>query len=118
MSLLAAYAILVLAATLLTRVPGTVPKYQLKLFWSYAQWDIQQMQVLANIFMFIPIGFLAGKEFGRKRILLAAGFSLLIETLQLLTCRGLFEFDDIRIAALRAGSNPPGRCFFWIIKVL
>ena len=95
MSILAAYAVLVLAGTVLIRASGTVPQYQLQLFWSYTQWDIQQSQVLANICMFIPIGFLAGKEFGRKGILLAAGFSLLIETIQLLTCRGLFEFDDI-----------------------
>ena len=93
--MLVGYAILVLAGTVLIRTSGKAPQYQLQLFWSYTQWDIQQSQVLANICMFIPIGFLAGKEFGRKGILLAAGFSLLIETIQLLTCRGLFEFDDI-----------------------
>ena len=93
--MLAAYAVLVLAGTVLIRTSGTVHQYQLQLFWSYAQWSIQHDQVLRNIIMFIPIGFLAGKEFERKGILLAAGFSLLIETIQLLTCRGLFEFDDI-----------------------
>ena len=93
--MLAAYAILVLAGTVLIRVSKEEPQYQLRLFWSYSQWDKQQGQVLANICMFIPIGFLAGKEFGRKGIILAAGFSLLIEIIQLLTCRGLFEFDDI-----------------------
>ena len=95
MSLLAAYAILVVAGTILIRVSKVEPQYQLQLFWSYAKWDVQQQQVLANIFMFIPIGFLAGKEFGRKGIPVAAVFSALIETIQLLTCRGLFEFDDI-----------------------
>ena len=93
--MLVGYAILVLAGTVLNRTTGPELKYQLQLFWSYDQWNKQQRQVLANIFMFIPIGFLAGKEFGRKGILVAADFSLMIETIQLLTCRGLFEFDDI-----------------------
>ena len=95
LSILAGYAILVLAGTVLIRASSPEPQYQLQLFWSYAQWDVQKRQILANVIMFIPIGFLAGKDFGRKGILIAAGFSLLIESIQLLTCRGLFEFDDI-----------------------
>ena len=93
--MLAAYAILVLAGTVFIRRAMVEPQYELQLFWSYAHWNLQKEQVLRNVIMFIPIGFLAGKEFGRKGIILAAGFSLLIETIQLLSCRGLFEFDDI-----------------------
>jgi glycopeptide antibiotics resistance protein len=44
--------------------------------------------------MFIPIGFLLGDK-GRKAIPAAAGISLAIELTQLITRRGLCEFDDI-----------------------
>ena len=45
--------------------------------------------------MFIPIGFLLGIKVGWKGIPIAALFSLIIELIQLVTRRGLFEFDDI-----------------------
>lgn len=45
-----------------------------------------------NVLLFIPVGALAGKW---KVVPAAASFSLFIETVQLLTGRGLFEFDDV-----------------------
>ena len=94
-SLLAPYAFLVLAATLLIRESGAEPKYELQLFWSYRVWEIQRGQIIANVLMFLPIGFLAGAVFGWKGVPLSLGFSAMIESLQLASCRGLFEFDDM-----------------------
>ena len=44
--------------------------------------------------MFVPVGVLAGCRWKWKGIL-AAGLSVEIEILQLITARGLCEFDDI-----------------------
>ncbi len=94
-SLVVPYAFLVLAATLLIREPGAEPKYELQLFWSYRVWEIQREQIIANVIMFLPVGFLAGVVFGWGSVPLSLGLSAMIESLQLATCRGLFEFDDM-----------------------
>ena len=46
-------------------------------------------------YLFIPIGVLAGWLWKWKGLLVAAGLSLLVEVLQLITSRGLLEFDDV-----------------------
>ena len=52
-----------------------------------------------NVVAFIPLGFILGFSSRRmkwwKVALFAAGFSLLIETLQFVTKRGFAEFDDV-----------------------
>ena len=50
------------------------------------------MEILLNIILFIPVGLLAPRW---KTVGLAAGYSLLIELAQLISCRRLFEFDDV-----------------------
>ena len=45
--------------------------------------------------MFIPIGAIAGWLWKWRGIWVAVGLSVLIELLQLLTQRGLCEFDDV-----------------------
>ena len=45
--------------------------------------------------MFIPIGVLTGLIWKWKGLLVAVGLSFVIEILQLITCRGLCEFDDV-----------------------
>ena len=50
-----------------------------------------------NIILFIPVGLLAPKW---KTVGLAAGYSMLIELAQLVSFRGLFEFDDVMHNAL------------------
>lgn len=45
--------------------------------------------------MFIPVGVLTGKIWRWKGLLVAAVFSIVIEVLQLVTARGLMEFDDV-----------------------
>lgn len=80
---------------------------QFELFWSYKRWfagdtDLGK-EILANIAMFIPFGFLMSSilKLSRKMvkeavvILTAILFSLSIETLQLFLMRGLFEWDDL-----------------------
>jgi len=50
------------------------------------------MEILLNIILFIPVGLLSPRW---KTVGLAAGYSMLIELAQLISCRGLFEFDDV-----------------------
>ncbi len=82
----------------------------LELFWSYRKWfagdvDLGQ-EIIANVVMFVPFGFLMSAllpttpsfKGGKKTAVVistAIIFSLLIETLQLILMRGLFEWDDV-----------------------
>ena len=74
------------------RRPGRIPDYNLQPFWSWHQWQRQHEQIIANILMFIPVGFLLRKP---RLIFIGFLFSAAVETIQLLTCTGLFEFDDM-----------------------
>ena len=94
-ALLAAYAFYLFSLAVLARKSGDGPIYMLHLFWSYADWERQGLQIVANIAAFVPLGLLLGLEFGWIGIAGGAGFSVLIELLQLLTWRGFFEFDDM-----------------------
>ncbi len=89
------YIFLVLATTVLSRNASPDPHYELQPFWSYAYGDEMKWEIIANVIMFIPIGIALGKELGWKGIFPAAFSSLTIELLQLITRRGLFEFDDV-----------------------
>lgn len=91
--ILAAYLFFILAGTVLIRKPGVL-RYELMPFWSWKSPE-HYNQIIVNILMFIPIGFLFGIKAGWKGIPIAALFSLIIELIQLATRRGLFEFDDI-----------------------
>ena len=93
--LLAGYAFLVLAETVLIRKPFIGSHFQPELFWSWREWDKQSGQVIANVIMFVPVGLLAGWLWKWRGLLVAAGLSVLIELLQFITARGLMEFDDV-----------------------
>ncbi len=81
---------------------------QLDLFWSYRKWfagdkDLGK-EILGNIAMFIPYGFLLSSVLltfrnGKRRGGIVFGsaivFSFTIEILQLVLIRGLFEWDDV-----------------------
>ena len=56
---------------------------------------MQQNQILTNIIMFVPVGVLAGRIWRWRGLWVAAGLSIAIELLQLITARGLCEFDDV-----------------------
>ena len=97
--LLFAYLFLFLAMTVLTR-PIRNMRYELIPFWSYMDYfngtdKALLKQIIGNVLMFIPIGVLAGKWLGWKGTWIGVAFSCFIEITQLISRRGIFEFDDI-----------------------
>ena len=100
--LLAGYMFLVFAETVLIRRVTGGSHFQPELFWSWKEWDAQKNQILTNILMFIPVGVLTGLIWNWRGILVAAGLSVGIEVLQLITTRGLCEFDDVMHNSLGA----------------
>ena len=89
------YAFLILAETVLIRKPFQGEHIKLELLWSWKQWNVQKEQILTNVIMFVPVGVLAGRIWHWKGLWVAAGLSVFIEILQLVTARGLCEFDDV-----------------------
>ena len=45
--------------------------------------------------MLVPVGVLVGKLWKWKGLIVAAGLSVVVEVLQLVTSRGLCEIDDV-----------------------
>lgn len=70
--------------------------------------DIQRGRIganfLGNIALFIPMGFLLPCVTDWKKmwrtVVAGVGFSLIIETIQLITSRGCFDFDDVILNGL------------------
>jgi glycopeptide antibiotics resistance protein len=95
LGLLAGYLFFALAVTVLNRSPFTGNHFQPQLFWS---WSVPRLrdQIIMNVIGFIPIGFLLASVLPSifLSIPIASLISLSIELLQLITSRGLFEFDD------------------------
>ena len=89
--------------TLLTRTHPYAKNYNLELFWSYklaiAGNRELAKEIILNILLYIPLGFMMPAVFSKSRawklILTMFIFSVFIETLQLVTRLGLFEFDDM-----------------------
>ena len=92
-SLLIGYILIILGETLLFRTPTSIG-CELTPFWSYAYSEMK-WEIVANILLFIPFGFLSGKLWGWKAIPLAAFLSFCIEALQLTLHLGFFEIDDM-----------------------
>lgn len=92
---LVGYVLIILGETVLFRTSYYGEHFQPHIFWSYKVWDVQKRQVIANILMFIPLGLVAGNLWKWKGILAGLVVSVSVELLQLLTERGLYEFDDI-----------------------
>lgn len=101
--ILIAFLLIVLGSTVFGRIPG-VRSYELLPLWSYGaiirgnQGILQE--VLLNCVLLFPAGMLLPPFFSRplkwyQGLLFGAIVSGCIELLQLITCRGLFEFDDI-----------------------
>lgn len=99
-----------------------------ELFWSYRAWLAGDTgigrEILLNIALFIPLGLLLPSVFPAARlgvskkkqtiivVAVAAVFSLLIELLQLVSIRGLFEWDDLISNTLGAAI---GFCIYSIL---
>ena len=95
LGLLIGYVFLIIAETVLIRKPFVGEHIKLELLWSWRVWNVQKGQIIANVIMFIPVGVLAGRIWRWKGLWVAAGLSVFIEVLQLITARGLCEFDDV-----------------------
>ena len=105
-AILACYFVIVVGATFIGRVEveGGYSKI-VPLFYSYKDAWVNftasaWRNIVLNIAMFIPLGFLVPFCFKKLKSLwkvAACGFgaTLLIETLQLITNRGIFEIDDL-----------------------
>ena len=89
------YVLIILGETVLFRKPFGGQHFQPQLFWSYKVWAVQKEQIIANVLLFIPLGVFAGSLWNWKGIIVGSGLSVAIELLQLISNRGLFEFDDI-----------------------
>ena len=83
------------------RRPLRIQTAQLELLWSYKAWlagDTNMgKQIVANVAMFVPFGFLLSAILPKRRFVIPAAtvFSLIIELLQLVKIRGVFEWDDV-----------------------
>lgn len=104
------YLSFILTITILERIPTRQPRYELDLFWSYKAIMKGTKKLLAenvwNVMLFIPLASMlailldARMVHGRKHriwlsVLICLLFSVGIEVVQLVTHRGLFEYDDI-----------------------
>ena len=95
----------IMAYTVLKRDPGELLSYGFTPFWSYkalffggfnpVSSSELKIQIIANIAMFVPIGLLTGMIWRWRGLLFGLFFSISIEIIQLITRRGLFEFDDM-----------------------
>ena len=87
--------------TIVCRETSDRYSYRLSLFWSYhaifSGAYIRLVEIAGNIALFIPIGHFLSEILKNKfyTILIGTGLSLLIESIQLITRRGMFVIDDI-----------------------
>ena len=94
MSFLTGYCFFILSITLLSRTATDGLHFEPRLFWSYEESSLRE-QILFNVVGFVPIGLIGGRILSWKIIPVAATLSAVIEILQLVSMRGLFESDDI-----------------------
>jgi glycopeptide antibiotics resistance protein len=89
--------------TLMFRTPGRTYSYELSLFWSYrlalAGSHTYAQEIVLNILLYMPLGFILPEVFEEAKpwqlVLFLLVLSGMIESIQLITKLGLFEFDDI-----------------------
>ena len=88
-----------------TGAPGNVRSLNLELFFCYREAvrgfsSLDMINILMNILIFLPFGFLAALPFGESRrrwLVIPLGFalSLAAETLQYFMCSGIADVDDL-----------------------
>lgn len=95
---------IVFEATVFARESNGIHQYELELFWS---WKLalrgdraMQEEIFLNMILLFPAGLLLPCLFRRRLIwwkafLIGVAISAVIETGQLVLCRGLFEWDDM-----------------------
>lgn len=89
--------------------------FQPHLFWSWRVWALQKEQIIANVVMFIPVGILAGWNWKCIGVIVGVGLSCVVEALQLVTARGLCEFDNVLHNTV---GTIVGLCFFLTLKTI
>ena len=97
------YAVLILYVTVFSRPSNSYLAYNLHPFYSYYQIengdDYLLPQVIMNIVVFVPVGFLtraAFEEWGLgKTIACGVLLSVVVETLQFVLLKGMAELDDV-----------------------
>ena len=95
------YILYLLYLTVYCRNPGEHHSCQLSILWSYQaifQGEYRRLlEIAGNVLLFIPIGLLWVPIIRSKRLvaLFGVGMSVLIETSQFVTGRGMFVTDDI-----------------------
>ena len=103
------YLLHVYGSTVFSRLPSK-RICKLEVFWSwkgilnsmnttYPKYELFLENIL-NVIMLLPLGIFLPLVYGKKidwkiGLLIGIGISFSIELLQLVLCRGLFEFDDI-----------------------
>jgi glycopeptide antibiotics resistance protein len=97
---LAAYGTFILFDTVVLRPFNPDVRIELTPLWSYTRgYDLEGHsvvpQIIMNVIMYIPIGIILRKRTGWKGVFIGVFFSCVVETVQLISKRGLFEFDDI-----------------------
>ena len=101
--LLAGYMYIVLASLVLIRKPGPAVMFQPRFLWSYIEILKGNRYLLwenaLNILLFVPIGFLMKMIRPKWKnwhiVVVGLVYSIVLELLQLVLHRGLFEFDDM-----------------------
>ncbi len=99
-SLMIIYVVVVGHLTLFSRESGIVDRVDLTFFSLLEESSDYTIQLIENVLLFLPAGILCPWMWKQMRnwkrsFLLGFAGSLLIETLQMLTGRGLFQLDDL-----------------------
>lgn len=100
LSFLLFYVAFVFCLTVLFRDAFTTIRIRLHPFWSYGILDNRLIaEIILNVLLFIPIGFLACGCLRKKSIIKIVGIgcslSLTIEIIQIAARRGVFNIDDV-----------------------
>ncbi len=107
-ALLAIYIYFIISLTLINRSVTDETEAKLVPLWSWYQVIANHSlsfleEIVLNIILFIPLGILlklTTNISAWKAFLIGFGFSLVIESLEYVLCRGLFEWDDMLHNAL------------------
>ncbi|MCD8122318.1 MAG: VanZ family protein [Clostridiales bacterium] len=102
-SIFITYGAAIFFTTLIFRRTAAAPKAEWAPFWSWYEVMVNHnrslfMEIVLNLLLFIPVGFCLSILYQirpKAAFLVGLIWSAAIETLQLVTCRGLFEWDDM-----------------------
>lgn len=95
-SLITGYIFLLLVGTVFNRPTKWTHLGEFRLFWSYSEPTLRH-EILLNYLLFIPYGCLMSIRKSAWKVIMLSGIaiSLIVEVLQFVLKKGLFEFDDI-----------------------